>query len=135
MTDFEDIINLCRPVSKKHPPMPRINRAAQFGAFRALTGHEDAIKEEARLTDMFIEIDAEKTCELNNKLNEAKEQINNRPQVKVIYFVPDEKKSGGKYVSMVKNLRIIDDTQKLLTFTDGTKIPFVSIFDFEVVKE
>lgn len=37
MKKYEDIIGLSRPVSKKHPPMSRENRAAQFAPFAALT--------------------------------------------------------------------------------------------------
>ncbi|MBE6113247.1 MAG: hypothetical protein E7195_09620 [Peptococcaceae bacterium] len=44
---YDDIINLPRPVSKKHPPMDRQNRAAQFSPFAALTGHSEAIKKVA----------------------------------------------------------------------------------------
>ena len=135
MREFDDIINLPRPQLKNHTPMQRTNRAAQFGAFRALTGHEDAIKEEARLTETLLEIDREKTEELNRRMNDAKEIIDSRPQVTVTYFVPDEKKEGGKYVKYSGNLRVIDDTLKTLTFTDGTKISFTSIFDFNITKD
>ena len=48
---YEDIVNLPHHVSKKHPPMPMINRAAQFAPFAALTGYDDAIRESTRLTD------------------------------------------------------------------------------------
>jgi len=46
---YDDIIHLPHPVSKKHPQMPMIDRAAQFSPFAALTGHTDAIKETERL--------------------------------------------------------------------------------------
>ena len=46
---YEDIIHLPRPVSKKHPPMPAEDRAAQFAPFAALTGHGAAIHETERL--------------------------------------------------------------------------------------
>ena len=45
---YDDIIDLLRP-ALKHPRMPRINRAAQFAPFAALTGHEEAVRETARL--------------------------------------------------------------------------------------
>lgn len=45
--NYDDIINLPHHVSKKHPPMSMIQRAAQFAPFAALTGHEDAIKQTA----------------------------------------------------------------------------------------
>ena len=47
---YGDIINLPRPASKRHPPMPLAKRAAQFSPFAALTGYEDAVRESARIT-------------------------------------------------------------------------------------
>ena len=44
---YEDIINLPHPVSKKHPQMSMEERAAQFAPFAALTGHGDAIRKTA----------------------------------------------------------------------------------------
>ena len=46
--NYEDIINLPHPVSKKHPQMSMMQRAAQFAPFAALTGYNDAINEAAR---------------------------------------------------------------------------------------
>lgn len=43
------IINLKKPVSKKHKPMPMGDRAAQFGAFAALSGYDTQIKETGRI--------------------------------------------------------------------------------------
>ena len=45
MTAYDDIINLPHHVSKKHPQMPMLQRAAQFAPFAALTGHDRAIKQ------------------------------------------------------------------------------------------
>ena len=47
--NYEDIINLPHHVSAVHKPMPMENRAAQFAPFAALSGHEEAIEETARL--------------------------------------------------------------------------------------
>ena len=46
--NYEDIINLPHPVSKKHPQMSMMQRAAQFAPFAALTGYDAAINEAAR---------------------------------------------------------------------------------------
>lgn len=45
MTDYEDIINLEHPTSRRHPRMSMHDRAAQFSPFAALTGYDDAIDE------------------------------------------------------------------------------------------
>ena len=42
---------LSRPVSRRHPPMDRLARAAQFAPFSALSGYGDVIHEAGRLTD------------------------------------------------------------------------------------
>ena len=46
---YDDIIDLPHHTSRKHPRMSRIDRAAQFSPFAALTGYEEAIQEAARL--------------------------------------------------------------------------------------
>ena len=45
MNDYSDIIALPHPVSKKHPQMGRLERAAQFAPFAALGGYEELIAE------------------------------------------------------------------------------------------
>lgn len=44
---YRDMLDLERPVSKKHKPMPIPNRAAQFMPFAALTGYDSVIDETA----------------------------------------------------------------------------------------
>ncbi len=55
MGKYDDIIHLPNPTSNKHPRMSLYNRAAQFSPFAALTGHEEAIKETARLMEKKME--------------------------------------------------------------------------------
>ena len=63
---YDDIIDLPHHVSKKHPPMPMEDRAAQFSPFAALTGYEDAVKETARL---FKPVQGILTSENHGKLS------------------------------------------------------------------
>jgi len=56
MGNYDDILYMEHPVSKKHPQMSMINRAAQFSPFAALTGYEDAVDETAKKNDIFMEI-------------------------------------------------------------------------------
>ena len=51
MSDFDhrydDSIDLPRPEPQRHPRMPRLDRAAQFAPFAALTGFKELIEETA----------------------------------------------------------------------------------------
>ena len=44
-TPYDDIIYLPHHVSRNHPQMPMLDRAAQFAPFAALTGYEAAVGE------------------------------------------------------------------------------------------
>ncbi len=48
---YDDIINLPHHVSTSRAHISAMDRAAQFAPFAALTGHDEAIKETARLTN------------------------------------------------------------------------------------
>lgn len=64
---YDDIIHLPHHVSTKHPQMALSDRAAQFSPFAALTGHEDSIRETARRTEAFLELDEDKKERLMKK--------------------------------------------------------------------
>lgn len=66
----------------------------QFAPFAALTGHEAAIRETARLTDEKITLDENAKALLNEKLRMVKELQETQPAISVTYFQPDGKKSG-----------------------------------------
>ena len=51
---YDDIINMDRPETGRHPRMSIENRAAQFSPFAALTGFDDAIDETARETTLKL---------------------------------------------------------------------------------
>lgn len=57
---YGDIIELSRPVSQNHPPMPVRDRAAQFAPFAALTGHKDIIMDTAKKTEEMVLQELEK---------------------------------------------------------------------------
>ena len=58
----------------------------------------------------------------NADLNRLLDSLDEQPQISVTYFVPDEKKSGGKYVEKVGVVRIYDSNANELVFTDGVRI-------------
>lgn len=57
MQNYEDIINHPHHVSKKHPPMSMMARAAQFAPFAALTGYGDAIDDTKQKVEAEFEED------------------------------------------------------------------------------
>ena len=59
------------------------------------------------------------------------EIIDDQPEITVTYFLPDTKKSGGAYVTVTGNLKRFDDYERLLTLTNGKKIPMDDITDIE----
>ncbi len=54
---YDDIIDLPHHVSARHPRMALLDRAAQFSPFAALTGHDAAIRETARLAESRMEME------------------------------------------------------------------------------
>ena len=128
---YDDIIDLPHHVSKKHPQMSSINRAAQFSPFAALTGYDSAIKETARLTDKRIVLDENAIADLDMKLNILADMSTEHPEVAVTYFKPDEKKKGGAYITVTGTLKKIDDYERAIVFVSGEKIAIEDILEIE----
>ena len=118
---YDDIINMERPVSRRHPPMPLANRAAQFAPFAALTGYEAVIEEAARLTARQIELDEDAKAEINRQLLAlaARTDPPGEPvQVELTWFEPDGLKLGGAYRTETVLVRRVDQTYRLLELSD-----------------
>lgn len=128
---YEDIINLPHHVSKTRPQMSMPDRAAQFSPFAALTGYDAAINETGRLTDERTDLGEETKAMLDMKQHYLLEVISDQPEITVTYFVPDERKAGGAYVTVTGNLKRIDEYERLLILTNGKKIPMDEIADVE----
>lgn len=120
--NYDDIKHLTRPQYDDLHPMSLHDRAAQFSPFAALVGYDDAVAETARLTDSRAILTEDETSELNANLNRLLDSLDEQPQINVTYFVPDEKKSGGKYVEKLGVVRIYDTYANELVFTDGVRI-------------
>lgn len=128
MEKYKDIINLPNYRSKKRPPMSMHDRAAQFSPFAALTGHDDAIKETARLTDKRVELDETAKMLLNDNFNFILAQISEHPEITITYFIPDPHKGGGMYVDYTGNIKKYDPVGRKITFEDQTEISSDDIF-------
>lgn len=126
--DYRDIINLPHHQSTKRPHMSLHDRAAQFAPFAALRGYDEEIAETARLTDERLELGSEDIALLNERLNILIDNIKSIPEVSVTYFVPDDKKDGGAYVTKKGNVRRIDDVERRIHFTDNSKITIDDVY-------
>ena len=144
---YADIIDLPHHVSKCHPQMPMEKRAAQFSPFAAMVGHDAAIRETARLTEEQLELSEDEKAVIDGKLQMIQAHIKEQPtgakqshhapapalahpcasEVTVTYFQPDEKKSGGAYVTVTGFAKKVDDVSKLLLLQDGKAIPIKDI--------
>ena len=126
---YNDIINLPHHVSEKHVRMTIEERSAQFAPYAALTGYEGQVKETARLTDRRIELDEELKVILDMKIQVIQELISNKPELEVTYFIPDDKKDGGRYETILDNINKIDIYKQQMIMQNGAIIDIKEIID------
>ena len=131
MKDYSKIINLPHHQSATRKRMSNYDRAAQFAPFAALTGHDEAIKETARLTDDYMEMGEDRLGELSAKIQLLIDKLSEQPEITVVYFIPDERKTGGSYAEKTGIVRIIDEYERKLVFYDGDKILIDRVADFK----
>ena len=130
-TKYNDIINLPHYVSKKRSQMSLEARSAQFSPFAALTGYDDAVKETSRLTNERKDIDDSLKVILDSKLQIIKQQISLKPKISFTYFVPDSKKNGGLYTTVVGCVKKIDEYNELIVLDNKIEIPILEIIKIE----
>lgn len=128
---YDDIINRPHHVSNKHPQMPLKNRAAQFSPFAALTGHDAAIKEIARLTRERAELDENTKAVIDERLRILKKYCTQQPEISVTYFQPDEQKEGGAYVTAAGKIKKIDSYGRRLFLENDMVIPVDELIAIE----
>ena len=127
---YDDIIDLPHHVSERHPQMSMYNRAAQLDPFAAVTGHNAAITEAARLTEAEEELSESDAEVLNRKLAYL-QSLDEKPTISVTYFVPDDKKEGGSYHTATGIVKSVEPDKGVLQFEDGTGIPVIRIKDID----
>ena len=128
---YDDIINLPHHTSKVHPRMPMEKRAAQFSPFEALTGYGDAVAETVRLTDSRMDLDESERAVLEERLQLLLDAENPKPDVTLTWFIPDERKDGGRYVTHTGKLRKFDALARVIVMEDGTLVPVDEVTDVQ----
>ena len=129
--NYDDIINLSRPISKKHKPMSLESRAAQFAPFAALTGYEDVIDETGRSTEDRIELDDYEINDINNILLYLVD--NKQVLASYTYYVKDKRKKGGAYINAIGSIVKKDVDNHKIILSDGTIINTQDITKIELV--
>lgn len=95
------------------------NRAAQFAPFAALTGHDEALAETARLTTPKKLLSDDEMTSLTRKLARVIKQVPRQEEYIFVYFVPDVQKEGGKYVSITGTVKKYDEVTRTIMLSDG----------------
>ena len=107
------------------------SRAAQFSSFKALTGFEDEIDEASRYLDSKAELTDDELEALDKAFQLLSEIGSDQPNISITYFVADNTKKGGKYVTVSGNFRFLDMEVRMLKLTNGTAIPIDDIIDLK----
>ncbi len=128
---YEDIIDLKRPMTQK-PKMAIEERAAQFAPFAALTGHESTISQTARITQKRIELEEHEQEILDRKLKNIELKLNEKPQIIITHFVPDNIKEGGEYVKTNAIIRKIDKVHRMIFLQNNEVLKIDDVIDLEI---
>ena len=112
---YEAIIDMEHHVSSRHERMARLDRAAQFAPFAALTGYDDVIRETGRITKKRMMLDEDMKALLDMRLSQAMES---HAPVTVTWFVQDGRKEGG-----------VDAARGELRMECGHRIPLADVVD------
>ena len=115
---YADIIHLPHHKAPNRPHMSLYDRAAQFSPFAALTGFDDVIAETARLTDRKVELSESEKILLDQKLTLIDEAVRTgqHPEITVLYFTPDARKTGGSYQEHTGSVRQIGPIERTIVF-------------------
>lgn len=133
VSEYADIIDLPHPVSASHPQMSVYDRAAQFSPFAALSGYEGAIQETARRTEKRVELDESEKSVIDEQLKRIQAMLTEQPEVRITYFLPDEYKEGGAYVTATGHARKIETVEHVLILREGDRIPIPDMIAVDII--
>lgn len=128
---YSDMLHMPHHVSDKRNKMSIKDRAAQFSPFAALTGHDAAIRETARLTDKRIILDESEKNILDEGLKIIASNIGNEPEISLVYFREDELKDGGSYEEITDIVVKIDYYGRVIVMKSGISVNFDDIYKID----
>ena len=130
---YSDIIDLPHHQSIYRPHMTVYNRAAQFAPFAALVGYDEMVQDTADilLLDKRVILSEDAKCLLDAKIQGIKEIINQKPEIKIVYFDEKANKLGGGYALHSGKVKKIEEYPAMLVFLDGKKVLIEDIIQIE----
>lgn len=66
---------------------------------------------------------------LSNKLKIVLDHLDENPVISVTYFLPDKRKSGGRYVTVDTTIKKYDDYEKIIYTAEGTVIRLDDLYE------
>ena len=129
---------ICRTLFRKPSADGRLERAAQFSPFAALTGYDDAVRETARLTDAQRELAEDEQALLERQLLRVQMLLDagTPPVVAVTWFQPRcQKNRAGRYVTAKGKVRKIDEFGGALLLVGGEKIPISAVIGIQLYND
>lgn len=132
MNAYQDILHLPCPSPSRRPRMPLSERAAQFAPFAALTGYDEHLREQARLTDSRPAVGDEDALLINDNLNLLLRASSPVP-VRLRCYVPDRYKPGGAVRDKEGAVRRVDAVNRRLIFCDKSVVPIDDILALDIL--
>lgn len=121
MGEYDDIINHEHHITKKHPRMSIEDRAAQFGAFDALTGLKGIIGQRNEELNYVEKIELSE--ELQEKISDTIQMLEVGDLVKIKYY------KNNQYWEIENKVQKIDIIKKKIILANDIKINVVDIFE------
>lgn len=129
---YDDILHHPYPDPEVERDFPdKVLREAQFAPFAALTGHDAAVREAARLTERRQELNEDVKEELDRRIRMLDAAEGDCPEITVTYFQPDEKKEGGAYLVHSGLVTHIKNFERKLVFADGRELSLDAIISMD----
>ena len=131
--EYNDILHVPRQPSPGRRRMPVYERAAQFAPFAALTGFDEQIAEEARLTGRRPILSDGEAAVMNEALRRLTEEGALPQRVRLTCFIPDAAKEGGVLSVKEGEVRSLDCIARRLIFIDKTAVALDDIFALAIL--
>ena len=78
-----------------------------------------------------MNLDENERSVLEERLQLVLDAKNPKPEVTLTWFIPDERKAGGRYVTHTGKLRKFDAMARMIVMEDGTLVPVDEVTDVQ----